>query len=128
MLRCVVNIIFLIKCNHWVSVISCSCAVQLSLTLTIKLILKFCRMVQLCKETCLYKSVCQFIIKSAYRGRVFVILVLDCKTKLLVISSRFRSRQMVSSIQVGTETIQHQPFEINLGVILDQDIAMDKHI
>lgn len=35
---------------------------------------------------------------------------------------------MVSSIQVGTETIQHQPFEINLGVILDQDIAMDKHI
>ena len=58
MLRYVVNIIFLIKCDHWVSVISCSCAVQLPLTLTIKLILKFCRMVQLCKETCLYKSEC----------------------------------------------------------------------
>ena len=50
------------------------------------------------------------------------------KRELLVMSSKFRSRSMVTSIQLGTETIQHRPFVRNLGVILDQDIASDKHI
>ena len=35
---------------------------------------------------------------------------------------------MITSIQVGVETIKHQPFLRNLGVILNQDIVMDKHI
>ncbi|RMX55914.1 hypothetical protein pdam_00006241 [Pocillopora damicornis] len=50
------------------------------------------------------------------------------KRELLVMSSKFRSRSMVTSIRLGTETIQHRPFVRNLGVILDQDIASDKHI
>ena len=50
------------------------------------------------------------------------------KRELLVMSSQFRSRSMVTSIRLGTETIQHRPFVRNLGVILDQDIASDKHI
>ena len=33
---------------------------------------------------------------------------------------------MVTSIHVRVETISHQPFVRNLGVILDQDMAMDK--
>ena len=35
---------------------------------------------------------------------------------------------MVTSIQLRLETIKQQPLARNLGVILDQDIAMDKHI
>ena len=46
------------------------------------------------------------------------------KRKLLVISYKYRSGPMVTSIQVGFETVRHQPFVRNLGVIqLDQDIA-----
>ena len=46
------------------------------------------------------------------------------KRKLLVISSKYRSGPMVTSIQVGFETVRHEPFIRNLGVIqLDQDIA-----
>ena len=33
-----------------------------------------------------------------------------------------------TSIQVGAEAIGHQPFVRNLGVILDQDMALDKYI
>ena len=52
------------------------------------------------------------------------------KTELLVISSKYRSRPMVTYIQEGVETIKHRavPVVRNLGVIFDQDIAMDKHI
>ena len=35
---------------------------------------------------------------------------------------------MVTSIQEGVETIKHQPFVRNSGVILDQDMVMDKYI
>ena len=35
---------------------------------------------------------------------------------------------MVTSIQEGVETIKHQPFVTNSGVILDQDMVMDKYI
>ena len=46
------------------------------------------------------------------------------KRKLLVISSKYRSGPMVTSIQVGFETVRHQPFVRNLEVIqLDQEIA-----
>ena len=50
------------------------------------------------------------------------------ETELLVISSKYRLRLMVTSIQVRVETIKHQPFVRNLGVILDQDMAKHKHI
>ena len=50
------------------------------------------------------------------------------KTELLFISSKYRSRRMVTSTKAEVETIKHHPFVRNLGVILDQDIEMDKHI
>ena len=50
------------------------------------------------------------------------------KTELLFISSKYRSRPMVTSIKAEVETIKHQSFVRNLGVILDHDIEMDKHI
>ena len=50
------------------------------------------------------------------------------KIEPLVISAKYRSRPMVTSIQLRVETIKQQPLVRNLGVILDQDIAMDKHI
>ena len=50
------------------------------------------------------------------------------KTELLVIRSKYRLGLMVTSTQVGVETIKHQSLVRNLGVKLDQDIAKDKHI
>ena len=35
---------------------------------------------------------------------------------------------MVTSIEEGVETIERQPFVRNSGVILDQDMVMDKYI
>ena len=46
---------------------------------------------------------------------------------MLLVSSKYQSRPMVTSIPVGVKTIKHLPFARNLGVFLDQDIVMDKH-
>ena len=50
------------------------------------------------------------------------------KTELLVISSKYRSRPMVTSIQVGVETIKHHSCCKKFGSDICKDIAMDKHI
>jgi hypothetical protein len=50
------------------------------------------------------------------------------KTELLLISSKFQSRPVINSIQVGEEAIQHQSSVRNLGAIFDQDMSFNEHI
>ena len=52
----------------------------------------------------------------------------DDKTEFVVISSKHQPRPVISSVQVGEETINHVPTARNLGVLLDQALSYVDHI
>ena len=50
------------------------------------------------------------------------------KTKLAIISSRFRSRSAINSVFVSDELIHLSSHVSNLGVLFDEGFSFDKHI
>ena len=50
------------------------------------------------------------------------------KTELAVISSKYKARPRVTSIQVGEETINYKSTVQNLGVIFDQTMSFNDQI
>ena len=50
------------------------------------------------------------------------------KTKLAIISSRFRSRSAINSVFVSDELIHPSSHVSNLGVLFDEGFSFDKHI
>ena len=50
------------------------------------------------------------------------------KTELLLISSRYRPRPPLASLQIGNATIIPTPSTRNLGVIFDQCFNLDEYI